>query len=246
MDQMDLPPGFDIPDDASAALWLDERYGTQAGCPVAEAFRAGFTDFVRVLHPAWRRHGSTARWSEVFHARDRALDPEASWFRNFGDFPDREFTAPEDSSLPQPEATIVASSLFEHTATPDDCWFVWPPMHGLPFETGVLPVRVRRPWDRWRMRRTAVRRSREAMRLQESLPSVGGGALVHGPLGALVEVAPTPVPSMWWPADHAWIVSTGVDAVSTYIGGTPECIDAIVQDPRLEALKLASTNTIVA
>jgi hypothetical protein len=245
MDRMDLPPGFGIPGDASEALWLDGRYGTQAGRPVAEAFPPGFTDFVRVLHPAWRRHGSTVRWSEAFHARARMLDAEASWFRHFGDAPDPEFTTPEDGSLPQPEATIVASSLLEHTTTPEDCWFVWSPVRGLPFDTGTPLVRFRRPWDPWRMRRAAIRRSRDAMRLQRSLPSAGGGVLVRGPLGALVEVAPTPVPSVWWPADHAWIVATGVDAVSTYIGAMPDCIDAIVHDPRLETLKVASTNTIV-
>lgn len=78
-----------------------------------------------------------------------------------------------------------------------------------------------------------------------SIPSVGGGALVQGPLGSLIETAPTPVPALWWPADHAWLVATGVDAVSTYIAGTPACIDAIASEPRLESLRLTGTDTVV-
>jgi len=56
MDQMDLPPGFAIPHDATEALWLDGRYGTQAGCPVAaiahdprlETFRSDPTNTIVV------------------------------------------------------------------------------------------------------------------------------------------------------------------------------------------------------
>lgn len=42
--------------------------------------------------------------------------------------------------------------------------------------------------------------------------------------------------SMWWPDDRAWFVSTEVDFEYTYVGGTRECIDAVLGDPGIEAL----------
>lgn len=43
--------------------------------------------------------------------------------------------------------------------------------------------------------------------------------------------------SMWWPDDWSWFVSTEVDLAYTYVGGTRECIDAILAHPHVEALR---------
>jgi len=44
-------------------------------------------------------------------------------------------------------------------------------------------------------------------------------------------------PNFWWPADHAWCVATEIDFAWTYVGGPRECIDAVLADPRLEAVE---------
>jgi hypothetical protein len=74
---------------------------------------------------------------------------------------------------------------------------------------------------------------------------MGGGLLIQGSLRSLIDSAPTLVPSVWWPADHAWVVSTGVDSVSTYVAGSEACVGALLGDPRLEALRVSEADTVV-
>ena len=38
-------------------------------------------------------------------------------------------------------------------------------------------------------------------------------------------------PNIWWPEDHAWCVATDIDLFDTYVGGSRECIKAILSDP---------------
>lgn len=45
-------------------------------------------------------------------------------------------------------------------------------------------------------------------------------------------------PALMWPEDHAWFLASEIDFDSTLVGGSQELIDAIVADPRLEALAL--------
>jgi hypothetical protein len=42
--------------------------------------------------------------------------------------------------------------------------------------------------------------------------------------------------SCWWPEDRAWCVATEIDFTWTYVGGTRECIQQVIDDPELEAL----------
>ena len=43
-------------------------------------------------------------------------------------------------------------------------------------------------------------------------------------------------PNIWWPEDHAWCVATDIDLFDTYVGGSRECIEAVLSNPDLEAL----------
>ena len=43
-------------------------------------------------------------------------------------------------------------------------------------------------------------------------------------------------PSIWWPEDRAWCVATDIDLFDTYVGGSEECIEAVLSNPDLEAL----------
>ena len=42
-------------------------------------------------------------------------------------------------------------------------------------------------------------------------------------------------PSLWWPSSRRWCVSTEIDLNDTYVGGSDECIGAILNCPDLEA-----------
>ena len=41
---------------------------------------------------------------------------------------------------------------------------------------------------------------------------------------------------IWWPEDRAWCVATDIDLCDTYVGGSRECIEAVLSSPKLEAL----------
>ena len=42
----------------------------------------------------------------------------------------------------------------------------------------------------------------------------------------------------WWPADRAWFVATEIDYPWTYLAGTPGLIDAIIDHPTIEAVRV--------
>jgi len=43
-------------------------------------------------------------------------------------------------------------------------------------------------------------------------------------------------PNIWWPEDRAWCVATDIDLYDTYVGGSQECIEAVLGNLELEAL----------
>jgi hypothetical protein len=43
-------------------------------------------------------------------------------------------------------------------------------------------------------------------------------------------------PSFWWPDDRAWFVTTDIDSVSTYVGGSDALIRVLLSDDALEVL----------
>ena len=46
--------------------------------------------------------------------------------------------------------------------------------------------------------------------------------------------------NLWWPADRAWCVATEIDFAWTYVGGSRECIDAVLADPHLESMETSA------
>ncbi|HUQ45942.1 MAG TPA: hypothetical protein VM033_04790 [Gemmatimonadaceae bacterium] len=48
--------------------------------------------------------------------------------------------------------------------------------------------------------------------------------------------------NLWWPADQAWCVATEIDFAWTYVGGPRAAIDAVLADPRLEAVETSAAD----
>ena len=72
-----------------------------------------------------------------------------------------------------------------------------------------------------------ARAAREAPPL-EAEPSSGPQNRLHD--GSL---------SLWWPKDHAWVVATEIDGLSTFVAGSHEAVADIVVHPGLEALEVS-------
>ncbi|MWV49335.1 hypothetical protein GRS96_08600 [Rathayibacter sp. VKM Ac-2803] len=125
--------------------------------------------------------------------------------------------APRVGFLLLDDARRLSAVLKEQTTTPHSCWF------GL--------------WEGW----ADSVPPREAARFTWSLR---GLALFHGAVEDVVGFAGERTPAVWWPEDRSWFVVTEVDYDSTVVGGTQECIDAVIGSG-LEALPLGPDDDLV-
>ena len=64
---------------------------------------------------------------------------------------------------------------------------------------------------------------------------------------ATANLAPEPSEqsvNLWWPADRSWCVATDIDLMSTYVGGSADCISALLDATELEAARAAAQTPI--
>ncbi|MDE3069283.1 MAG: hypothetical protein KGJ43_00965, partial [Acidobacteriota bacterium] len=195
-----------------------------------------FDSYVRVFHPAGRASGDDevdVRWAEVAAANGRVMHPAAewgslvgSWHLGYRNYPTELFSSePETGQLPAAVARRLVAVLSEHTARSDEaCFGVW---EG--WGRGSTMFFVSRDTSEEARRRTeaADRARREAWyglldgAAKFNVPG-RGMHLLRGPLAAIedfYEFHRNP-PSIWWPADRTWCVATGIDLMTTYVGGT--------------------------
>jgi hypothetical protein len=209
-----------VEDDVSPGSWIAEALHDDA--TVGSLVPPVFDAYARVFHPAARYVGDDdvdVPWAEVAAANRTTAHPAMEWGSITGameyfDGADQSPVwngAPALGHLPAHVAQRIAAVLRRHTGTPDDCWF------GVPTEFVAA----------------------EAPAL-----SVGGGefTLVRGPVElAAANMTPEPVEQsagLWWPADHAWCVATDADLVTTFVGGSAACIEALLADAGLEVAEV--------
>ena len=78
--------------------------------------------------------------------------------------------------------------------------------------------------------------------------------LFRGPLRAALDLAgrepsyafEPQSPSLLWPADHSWCVSTEIDFDSTLIGGADDLIGAVLTAPGLDAWPIEPDHDLTA
>lgn len=71
--------------------------------------------------------------------------------------------------------------------------------------------------------------------------------LLTGPLSVAVSMETPPwehSPSLWWLADQAWCVATDVDLMSTYVGASSACVEAITTADDLETMSIDGGHSI--
>src|SRR3954466_10197155 len=187
----------------SAAAWFADRLHPFAQ-DVGSIMPGGYASYARVFHPAYRAFDEPVRWREIADANGRRAHSEmqfgniAGAWREPSPAPDLWSSPPRSGTLPLSLATALSQVLRPHTTTPDRCWLaIWEGWGG--YVPPGSPERLEIPGR--------------------------GYFIVPGSLeDALRPFDPRiPVyyqsPSMWWPEDHAWFVSTEVDHAWTYVGG---------------------------
>lgn len=241
-------------DDLTPAAWIAERlhpFAQDAGAIIPPGFEA----YARIFHPAARRVGEAdvpVTWREIAEANLRAYHPEMQ----FGSLVALVGTPsapqsqpglfdgwPRTGTLRLDEARALVDVLARHTTTPGRCWFAaWEGFGSLEDGSmmisfgvnGGAPARAPEPMSPELYRKKPVH-----------LPTFQvpgrGYYLAKGPVTAALETvygmtSSYQSASIWWPEDRAWCVATEIDFDWTYVGGSTECIAAVLASPDLEAL----------
>jgi len=227
-----LPEGIELLNDVSPGQWLTDSlrpWGHLNGEPISwmkvwSLLPEGFASYCRVLHPVIIEpqnetgDNEIIRWSTVASQKGRTVHPLMQFWHIANTRPD--YNNPEggliplEGSLTEEECRILANLLQEFTSTPDVCYFaIWAGcgyLHG----------------DQYQHAPQLHTECRDYLLFQGDVASVMSFINTYG-WGTS--------PHIWWPADHAWCVATEIDAFDTYIGGSEECIDAILNHSGLEA-----------
>jgi hypothetical protein len=189
-----------------------------------------FAAYARVFHPA-SLAGTPVRWADVARANGRSAHPGMEWVSITGDWryhsqdvqPEIWDEQPEEGS-PPPDVARPLGAVLARFTTSREYWFaVWEGYGALPMRWANSPVRVRMP--------------ERPMHLFRGSPHDVGGSFETDPgsgRGA----------SLWWPGDRAWCVASDVDLKSTYVGGSADCVAAILAEPALESAAIASDQTV--
>ena len=222
------PDGLEFCEDVSPGLWVEE--GLSGFARLHSLLPPGFPAYARVFHPAYLDgdQEQPVRWSTVASWTGRTVHPLMQFPRIAGlsdsddindyyrDPPWGEH--PQFGSIPEAECRTLMNILRGFTSTPDRCFF------GLWEGRGNID-------DRLYPRGARVKgRGRDYLLFRGPLD----GVMAFLDQGALPLWGDSP--NIWWPEDRAWCVATDIDLYDTYVGGSVECIQAILDHPDLEAL----------
>jgi hypothetical protein len=216
-----------VPVDAARdADWVVQ--GVRGGATVGALLPAGFAAYARVLHPAHLGADDNAaevRWATVAAANGRQAHAGMQWVALTGSWdlyyhgeqPGLWDEPPEVGSLPLVQARRLVTVLGRFATTGDDCFYaVWDGFGALAVPTKNVA--------------TIAIPGRTMLLLRGPLADAATVSMVEAPFEQS--------PSLWWPADRAWCVATDIDLVSTYIGCSNACIEAILDEPSLEAWRV--------
>jgi hypothetical protein len=247
--------------DARSADWI--VHGVRDDYTVGSLVPTVFEHYARVFHPASRDHrigdeSIEVRWADVASANNRTMHPVAEWGSLTGSWqlqeqPELWNQEPRTGKLPKRLAKNLAEVLAGHTRTSDRCYFgVW---EGWGVPTLMFLFKEGTP------ERSRQRTEEEAQKALEAEVVAWRGLLdvaptfdiphrtmhlLEGPLDAVSEFYEShrDVPSLWWPADRAWGVATGIDLMTTYVGGSSEAIQVLLDDEQIEALAVSDDQSI--
>jgi hypothetical protein len=218
--------GLPIEPDVSAGVWISSARRRGERGALSALLPAVFEGYARVLHPAVRYAGDDdveVSWSEVAAHNGTVAHPLMQWTSLTGswDFvgsdsqPPVWDDSPSEGHLPVPVAARLAAVLARHTTTPADCLFGRWDGFGYDLASPDVPPRL------------LLRGGHDVV-------------LVRGEVAdAVRNLAPEPweqSANLWWPADRAWCVVTDIDLMSTYVGGSAECIADLLATPDLDVV----------
>jgi hypothetical protein len=242
-----LPEGVEIADDVSPATWVVERLRPwgDATVTVGSFMPDVFEAYARILHPAQAGEPFRwARWAELAGPRGIEITAETRFEEATGigreSGPVGGIDEPYRGSMPGDLVEALVLFLRPWTTTPRTCWFGmwegngtwWKGAHSVLTDGEVEAVA-----EAWRIDDERDRVLRAATRFGTPQRQY---FLMSGPLelaNPLTDAAGDS-PNLWWPEDRAWFVSTEVDGLSSYVGGTVSLIEALLRsETTIEAVR---------
>jgi hypothetical protein len=226
------------------ADWIASRLHPFNAYDVGAVVPTGFAAYARILHPA-SRGAQEVRWSEVAEWSGRVIHPEVQFHALVPPRPGFEpfMNPPRDGVLAEPQVHALAGLLSKHTATPNSCWFCLWEGQGYLNEGGIIELRFYRDslagrWARWRHEHVDVKFSRPKLQripAKRVIPNPQRSYMLFS--GPITKAAGwQDGPNIWWPDDRAWCVASEIDLAYTFVGGSSELIEEILEHPALEAL----------
>lgn len=222
-------PGLRAVSDVSPAQWLVERLWPGRTLQVGSVVPDVYPAYGRLLHPARsaRPDGpGEIRWSAIAAGHGTSIDSGVRFRDLVGwrDGPDPPFpySAPLRGSLTEEQNIALAEVLAGFTSRPGKVWYCLWDGYGWP----ELPACGQGP-------------PRVHLEHEDCL-------LFAGPItaSANLQAGWAQSPTLGWPDDRTWCVSTPVEGFSTYIGGTEACLNALFSEPRLEILPVRPNDLI--
>lgn len=212
-----LAEGCTVAPDRSPGDWLEKSLAPLGrGLRLHNLVPPIYEKYARVLYPAKDRLGCWVRWAEVAAATGRRIHPEVQW-QPLLEGPLG--SAPEGLVSPwySPAAERHVSDNLKRVLFGDDppasCWMAAWEGHGGLTESFDAPV---------------ISGLRAYMLFQTTAEAVND---LLRPFGG-------PLPGLWWPEDRSYFVGTDTDICWTYVGGSHELIDRLLDDSELEVLEV--------
>jgi hypothetical protein len=213
--------------DVSAARWAEELLMARPFATVGAVVPGAFEDYVRILHPAYRRVGDgreePVTWATVASWTGHVVHPLVQFERiaDLGTDPNVQpdwGRRPEVGEVKLELHDSLVSVLSELTTTPETCWIcLWEGFGGLDLIPGFEELaRISAPGRRYLLFRGPI----EVMTASTDDPELGW----------------RDYPQLWWPDDRAWCVATDIDLDSTYVGASRESVARLLAEPGLEGL----------
>ena len=212
-----LPASVQPVQDTSLFGWIEQRVRPRIRGEARVYFLLpdGFAAYARILHPAYQRAADDpVRWSEIAAQVGTTLHPGADFEKLAGSRID-DWDQPFQGQLPEVQARELVGILQQFTASRRCLFAIWEGQGGMD--------------NLWQ---GAV-----SLRLPGRVYGIFGGTLGSA-LELLNQGVLCPRPSLWWPEDRAWFVGTGIDELSTFVGGSRACIDGILAS-RMETFEVS-------
>lgn len=185
-----------------------------------------FGAYARIFHPAYEIHmpepECPVSWTTVAKANDRIAHAAMEWGSLVGSWSLRDQLGvwdhpPDKGRLPVPTTERLSHILKQYSRTGRVWYALWNGYGGMEIPDAILIELPNRPMY------------------------VVAGTIEDAaqPFGI-----PGRTANLWWAGDRQWCVATDIDLMTTYVGGSAHCIQAIVNSGALEVFSVTSEQRV--